>query len=72
MAEAFRLGIAGLGTVGAGVIKVVQKNASLLAARGGKPIAITAISSRNRGKDRGVDLGRLPRNLTCCGAATSV
>lgn len=56
MAEAFRLGIAGLGTVGAGVIKVVQKNASLLAARGGKPIAITAISSRNRGKDRGVDL----------------
>ena len=56
MAEPFRIGIAGLGTVGTGVVKIVQNNANLLAARAGRPIEITAVSSRNKSKDRGVDL----------------
>ncbi|WP_417249938.1 homoserine dehydrogenase [Celeribacter sp.] len=51
-----RLGIAGLGTVGAGVIKIVQRKANLLAARTGRPIEISAVSARNRDKDRGVDI----------------
>ncbi len=56
MTEPLRLGIAGLGTVGAGVVKIVQRHADLLAARAGRPIAISAVSARSRDKDRGVDL----------------
>ncbi|GAA3853826.1 homoserine dehydrogenase [Celeribacter arenosi] len=51
-----RLGIAGLGTVGVGVIKIVQQKAELLSKRTGHPIVITAVSARTRDKDRGVDI----------------
>ncbi len=56
MTTPLRLGIAGLGTVGVGVIKIVQRRANLLAQRTGRPITITAVSARSKGKDRGVDL----------------
>lgn len=56
MTEPLRLGIAGLGTVGAGVVKIVRQKAALLEARGGRPITISAVSARNRLKDRGVPL----------------
>ena len=56
MTEPLRLGIAGLGTVGAGVIKIVRQKANLLAARSGRPVVITAVSARSRDKDRGVNL----------------
>ena len=51
-----RLGIAGLGTVGTGVIKIIRQNAALLAARTGRSIEIAAVSARSRTKDRGVPL----------------
>ncbi|MEJ1998822.1 MAG: homoserine dehydrogenase [Maritimibacter sp.] len=51
-----RLGIAGLGTVGVGVVKIVRQHAELIAARGGRPIEIAAVSARSRDKDRGVDM----------------
>ena len=51
-----RLGIAGLGTVGSGVIKIVEQQAELLTARTGRSIVISAVSARSKGKDRGVDL----------------
>ena len=57
MPEPIRLGIAGLGTVGAGVVKIVRQQAAMLEARAGRPIAISAVSARNRDKDRGVPLG---------------
>ncbi len=56
MTKPLRIAIAGLGTVGAGIIKIVQKHGDLLAARAGRPIEIIAISARSRSKDRGVDL----------------
>ncbi|WP_299784430.1 homoserine dehydrogenase [uncultured Marivita sp.] len=56
MTEPLRLGIAGLGTVGAGVVKIVRQKAALLETRGGRPISISAVSARNRVKDRGVPL----------------
>ncbi len=56
MTDPLRLGIAGLGTVGTGVVKIVRQKASLLAARAGRPITISAISARTRDKDRGVTL----------------
>lgn len=56
MSSPLRLGIAGLGTVGAGVIRLVQTEAALIATRAGRPVEIVAVSARNRRKDRGVDL----------------
>lgn len=56
MTQPLRLGIAGLGTVGTGVVKIVTGQADLLSARAGRPIAISAVSARSRTKDRGVDL----------------
>ena len=56
MTEPLRLGIAGLGTVGGGVVKIVRQKAALLQARGGRPITISAVCARNRVKDRGVPL----------------
>ena len=56
MTAPFRLGIAGLGTVGIGVVKMVQTHTDMLREKAGRPIEITAISAATRGKDRGVDL----------------
>jgi homoserine dehydrogenase len=42
--------------VGGGVIRLLETNGSLIARRAGRPIKITAISARDRTKDRGVDL----------------
>ena len=58
MAEPLSIALAGLGTVGAGVIRLVEANAALIARRAGRPIAITAVSARERHKDRGVDISR--------------
>ena len=56
MAEALRVGIAGLGTVGASVARVLSKKAAELTRQCGRPIVVTAVSARISGKDRGVDL----------------
>ncbi len=53
-----KVGLAGLGTVGAGVIKLLEANASLIARRAGRPIVVTAVSARDRARARGVDLGQ--------------
>ncbi len=51
-----RLGIAGLGTVGVGIVKIIQQQADLLATRTGRKIEIAAVSAQTRHKDRGVSL----------------
>ncbi len=56
MSRPFRLGIAGLGTVGAGVVKIVQAHGDMLAARAGRPVEIAAVSAKNRSRDRGIDV----------------
>ena len=56
MAKPLRIALAGLGTVGAGVIRLIETNASLISRRAGRQIVITAVSARDRGKDRGVDI----------------
>ncbi len=53
-----RIAIAGLGTVGAGVIRLLDTNGALIAARAGRAIEVVAVSARDRGKDRGVDIAR--------------
>ncbi len=56
MTNPLRIGIAGLGTVGAGVIRIIQNHSDLIAARAGRMVTISAVSARNRTKDRGVNL----------------
>lgn len=59
MTRPLAVAIAGLGTVGAGVAKLLRDNADLIAARAGRPIAVTAVSSRDRTRDRGVPVSGL-------------
>ncbi|SLN27948.1 homoserine dehydrogenase [Roseisalinus antarcticus] len=59
MSDPLRLGIAGLGTVGVGVLKILRDQADLIAARAGRPLVATAVSARSRDKDRGVDISGL-------------
>ena len=56
MAEPLRIGIAGLGNVGVGVVKLLNKQSDLLTRRCGKALEIVAVSARDRGRDRGIDL----------------
>lgn len=56
MTAPLRVGLAGLGTVGAAVAKLLLERRDLLAARCGRPIWLAAVSARDRGKGRGVAL----------------
>jgi homoserine dehydrogenase len=56
MSNALRLGIAGLGTVGAGVLDIVAKHGALLAERAGVPVKVTGVAARDKTKNRGHDL----------------
>ena len=59
MPETLRIGVAGLGTVGVGTIRLLAEHADLLARRCGRRLEVVAVSARDRGRDRGVDLGGL-------------
>ncbi len=59
MMKPLRVGIAGLGTVGAGVVKLLARQAELITARAGRPIIVTAVSARDRNRDRGISLDGL-------------
>ncbi len=58
MTQPLRIALAGLGTVGAGVIKLLDTNRALIERRAGRPIEIVAVSARDRIRDRGVDVAR--------------
>jgi homoserine dehydrogenase len=51
-----RVGLAGLGTVGCGVVRILVERAGLIAARAGRPIEVVAVSARSRERPRSVDL----------------
>jgi homoserine dehydrogenase len=59
MTRPLSVGIAGLGTVGGGVLRLLRDNAELVASHAGRPIAVTAVSARDRTRDRGVKLDGL-------------
>jgi len=56
--SALRVGIAGLGTVGAAVARIVIEHGAQLAVRCGRQLELTAVSARDKKKDRGVSLSR--------------
>lgn len=51
-----RIGVAGLGTVGAATVALLQRNGLLLAERCGRRPVVSAVSARERERDRGCDL----------------
>jgi homoserine dehydrogenase len=56
MSRPLDIAVAGLGTVGAGVLKLIEANGALIARRGGRPLRVVAVAARTRKKDRGLDL----------------
>jgi homoserine dehydrogenase len=68
VARPLRVGIAGLGTVGAATVRLLAANGELLSRRTGRWLEVTAVSARDRERDRGIDLSGLrwhadPRGL---------
>jgi homoserine dehydrogenase len=58
MSQPLRVGVAGLGTVGVSVVRILARQENALAARCGRAVRVTAVSSRDRSRDRGIDLRR--------------
>jgi len=59
MQKPLTLGIAGLGTVGAGLLDLLNQHGGRFAKRAGRPIEVVGISARSRGKSRGIDTSGL-------------
>src|SRR6266511_1583912 len=59
MVAPLKLGIAGWGTVGASVVRLVAEQRDALIVRCGRPIEVVAVSARSRAKKRGIDLRKL-------------
>ncbi|HZY52051.1 MAG TPA: homoserine dehydrogenase, partial [Reyranella sp.] len=56
MTGPLKIGIAGLGTVGAGVVKLLAEHNRLLSLRGGRRLKLVAVSARSKAKKRDIDL----------------
>lgn len=74
MTKPLRIALAGLGTVGVGVIQLINENGALIARRAGRPIEIVAVTARDKAKDRGVDLSgyRWEDDMSVLAAAADV
>jgi homoserine dehydrogenase len=59
MAKPLQVGLAGLGTVGTAVVRLIERQRATLAARCGRPIEIAAVTARSRSKTRDIDVARL-------------
>lgn len=56
MAEPLKVGLAGLGTVGSAVIRLLDEGRGKLMARCGRPIEVVALTARSRAKKRDFDV----------------
>jgi len=59
MSSPLRVGVAGLGTVGAAVLGLLSRREAPLTSRTGRRIEVVGVSARDRSKARGIDLGAL-------------
>jgi homoserine dehydrogenase len=59
MTKPLHIAVAGLGTVGAGVLKLLGVHGDLIASRSGRPVVVSAVCARDRAKKRPVDLSGL-------------
>lgn len=69
MSKSLRLGIAGLGTVGGGVLDILQKHRAMVATRAGIKIEVVAVTARDRSRKRGHDLSAVASER-CSGMPT--
>lgn len=53
---AMRIGVAGLGTVGAALVKILQEDGPALARKLGRDMVVTGVAARSRSRDRGIDI----------------
>ena len=51
MTRPLAIGLAGLGTVGAGLLRQLRENAETVTARAGRPLAVAAVSARDRARE---------------------
>src|SRR5215813_4522063 len=56
MVAPLKVGIAGLGTVGAEVVRLIEEQGRMLSARSGRTIHVTSVTARSKAKKRGVNL----------------
>jgi homoserine dehydrogenase len=56
MVAPLKVGIAGLGTVGAEVVRLIENESRALSARCGRGVRVVAVTARSKAKKRGVDL----------------
>lgn len=54
-AAPLRIGVAGLGNVGATLVRILQKDGGELTRKIGRSVVVTAVSARSRSRDRGID-----------------
>src|SRR6201996_2983457 len=56
MVAPLKVGIAGLGTVGAEVVRLIEQQGRALSARSGRGVRVVAVTARSKAKKRSVDL----------------
>ncbi|MDU3043271.1 homoserine dehydrogenase [Bradyrhizobium sp.] len=56
MVAPLRVGIAGLGTVGVEVVRLLERQGRVLTERTGRPVRVVAVTARSKAKKRGIDL----------------
>lgn len=54
-----RVGVAGLGNVGATLVRILQKDGAELTRKLGRQLVVTAVAARSRSRDRGIDISGL-------------
>jgi homoserine dehydrogenase len=59
MTDGLKLGLAGIGIVGGGLLRLMAARAGVLPARASRPVEIVAVSARSKRKNRGLDLSGL-------------
>ncbi|MEC8665048.1 MAG: homoserine dehydrogenase, partial [Pseudomonadota bacterium] len=55
MSQPYRIALAGLGTVGVGVAKILKTHTEAIARKAGRPIEVVAVSARDKSRNRGFD-----------------
>jgi homoserine dehydrogenase len=59
MSQPLKIGVAGLGTIGAELVSQIAQQRELLAAKCGCVVEVTAVCARSKGKDRGIQFGKI-------------
>jgi homoserine dehydrogenase len=61
MVEPLKVGLAGLGTIGSAVVRMLGESRDVLTLRAGRPIELVAYASKDPPKDKGIDLGKVKK-----------